>query len=388
MMFNTGDLILDAVILSIVARTPEGTYGYKITQDVRSKMDVPESTFYPLLKQMQMDGYLEVYHKDLGGRSRRFYKITEAGLERLEFCQQNWANYLQNAGALLMNGGGAEEGAAPMMDAQMQAQPQEVPQEQPAPMMDAQPQEQAAPAMEAQPQAAPEFHIAGNASTDSMDGFEFSIGGDDEINIGDDDFASDGDLFELDSMNNEGFISYNDAVASQQAYAQPAQEMAYEQQSAQEMAYEQPAPEAYEQPVQEMAYEQPAPEAYEQPVQEMAYEQPAPEAYAESTQETAEMPYSEPVAEIPPDDEADFLAEMAMGDIEEEVEEAGSEAPEASAEETETETDDSELQTVSELESLLSQIRSFETVFHDTKEKAGSAPESTNINITDISSVA
>ena len=52
MMFNTGDLILDAVILSIVARTPEGTYGYKITQDVRSKMDVPESTFYPLLKQM------------------------------------------------------------------------------------------------------------------------------------------------------------------------------------------------------------------------------------------------------------------------------------------------------------------------------------------------
>ena len=97
MMFNTSDLILDAVVLSIVARDPEGTYGYKITQDVRAKMDVPESAFYPLLKQMVADGYLEVYHKDLGGRSRLFYKITASGRERLVYCQQSWTNYLQNA---------------------------------------------------------------------------------------------------------------------------------------------------------------------------------------------------------------------------------------------------------------------------------------------------
>ena len=97
MMFNTSDLILDAVVLSIVARDPEGTYGYKITQDVRAQMDVPESAFYPLLKQMVADGYLEVYHKDLGGRSRLFYKITASGRERLVYCQQSWTNYLQNA---------------------------------------------------------------------------------------------------------------------------------------------------------------------------------------------------------------------------------------------------------------------------------------------------
>ena len=60
MMFNTSELILDAVILSIVASTPEGISGFKIVQNVRSKIDVPENTFYPLLKQMQADGYLEV----------------------------------------------------------------------------------------------------------------------------------------------------------------------------------------------------------------------------------------------------------------------------------------------------------------------------------------
>ena len=93
MMFNTSELILDAVILSIVASTPEGISGFKIVQNVRSKIDVPENTFYPLLKQMQADGYLEVYHKDIGGRSRRFYKITDAGRAQLLLYRREWADY-------------------------------------------------------------------------------------------------------------------------------------------------------------------------------------------------------------------------------------------------------------------------------------------------------
>ena len=121
MMFNTSELILDAVILSIVASTPEGISGFKIVQNVRSKIDVPENTFYPLLKQMQADGYLEVYHKDIGGRSRRFYKITDAGREHLTYCQQTWNNYLQGASSLLMNG-----------TAQPAATPAPAPQPQPA----------------------------------------------------------------------------------------------------------------------------------------------------------------------------------------------------------------------------------------------------------------
>ncbi|MCR5587358.1 MAG: helix-turn-helix transcriptional regulator [Lachnospiraceae bacterium] len=104
-MMNSGDMVLDAVILSIVARNPEGTYGYKITKDVRSKMpDVPESTFYPLLQQMQNDGLLEVYHKDLGGRSRRFYKITDSGLEKLASYQENIMDYVKQANSIISEG--------------------------------------------------------------------------------------------------------------------------------------------------------------------------------------------------------------------------------------------------------------------------------------------
>ena len=158
MMFNTSELILDAVILSIVASTPEGISGFKIVQNVRSKIDVPENTFYPLLKQMQADGYLEVYHKDIGGRSRRFYKITDAGREHLTYCQQTWNNYLQGASSLLMNGT-AQPAAAPTPAPQPQTASTSQPQ--PVPVMNVDPQvtpvsgSQPIPVMEPVPQAAP-----------------------------------------------------------------------------------------------------------------------------------------------------------------------------------------------------------------------------------------
>ena len=172
MMFNTSELILDAVILSIVASTPEGISGFKIVQNVRSKIDVPENTFYPLLKQMQADGYLEVYHKDIGGRSRRFYKITDTGRERLTYCQQTWNSYLQGASSLLMSGAAetapaSQPQAVPVSGSQaapvMEAAPQAVPASgsQPIPVMNAAPQavpasgSQPLPVMNAAPQAAP-----------------------------------------------------------------------------------------------------------------------------------------------------------------------------------------------------------------------------------------
>ena len=40
MVFNTGAALLDAVVLAVVSKEREGTYGYKITQDVRGVLDV------------------------------------------------------------------------------------------------------------------------------------------------------------------------------------------------------------------------------------------------------------------------------------------------------------------------------------------------------------
>ena len=79
MVFNTGAALLDAIVLAVVSRKAEGTYGYKITQDVREVIDISESTLYPVLRRLMKDECLEVYDLAIDGRNRRYYKITEKG---------------------------------------------------------------------------------------------------------------------------------------------------------------------------------------------------------------------------------------------------------------------------------------------------------------------
>ena len=40
MVFNTGAALLDAIVLAVVSKEPEGTYGYKITQEVRQVIEL------------------------------------------------------------------------------------------------------------------------------------------------------------------------------------------------------------------------------------------------------------------------------------------------------------------------------------------------------------
>ena len=42
MVFNTGAALLDAIVLAVVSMDEDGTYGYKITQDVRQAIDISE----------------------------------------------------------------------------------------------------------------------------------------------------------------------------------------------------------------------------------------------------------------------------------------------------------------------------------------------------------
>lgn len=100
MIFNTGTALLDAVVLSVVAC--EGTYGYKITQDVRSVMDVSESTLYPVLRRLQKDGYLETYDMEFAGRNRRYYKISVNGMIRLDSYRHDWIEYRNKINAIML----------------------------------------------------------------------------------------------------------------------------------------------------------------------------------------------------------------------------------------------------------------------------------------------
>ena len=101
-MFNTGSSLLDAVVLAVVSREAEGTYGYKITQDVRNVLDVSESALYPVLRRLQTSGLLQTYDKEFNGRNRRYYKITELGKSELESYQQYWCEYTKKVNDILL----------------------------------------------------------------------------------------------------------------------------------------------------------------------------------------------------------------------------------------------------------------------------------------------
>ena len=93
MVFNTGAALLDAIVLATVSTEDNGTYGYKITQDVRSVLDISESTLYPVLRRLQNEGYLETYDQEYNGRNRRYYRISATGLSKLAENILAWNDY-------------------------------------------------------------------------------------------------------------------------------------------------------------------------------------------------------------------------------------------------------------------------------------------------------
>lgn len=104
MVFNTGAALLDAIVLAVVSNEPDGTYGYKITQDVRKVISISESTLYPVLRRLQKDHCLEVYDQECAGRNRRYYKVTEAGSSQLSLYRSEWIDYSKKINKIFMGG--------------------------------------------------------------------------------------------------------------------------------------------------------------------------------------------------------------------------------------------------------------------------------------------
>lgn len=91
MVFQLGSALLDSCVLAVLDRGD--TYGYVLTQNVKSVIDISESTLYPVLRRLQKDGFLITYDQPYQGRNRRYYHITEAGKIRLGFYKREWQQY-------------------------------------------------------------------------------------------------------------------------------------------------------------------------------------------------------------------------------------------------------------------------------------------------------
>lgn len=117
MVFNTGAALLDAIVLSVVSMEPEGTYGYRITQEVRSVLNVSESTLYPVLRRLQKDDCLSVYDREYGGRNRKdYYKIPSRAGHSLACTGRSGADIQKRFRAFCFTEGQQAEWTAKMME--------------------------------------------------------------------------------------------------------------------------------------------------------------------------------------------------------------------------------------------------------------------------------
>lgn len=80
--------LLDVCVLAAIKN--EESYGYKIIKDVKPYIELSESTLYTILKRLESASMLTVRSAEHGGRLRKYYKITRAGLGRIEDFKEEW----------------------------------------------------------------------------------------------------------------------------------------------------------------------------------------------------------------------------------------------------------------------------------------------------------
>ena len=84
--------LLDVAVLA-AARESE-TYGYKIIKDLSPALVLTESTLYTILKRLEGGGLLTARSAEHNGRIRKYYRITAAGLARIEEFRADWQEML------------------------------------------------------------------------------------------------------------------------------------------------------------------------------------------------------------------------------------------------------------------------------------------------------
>lgn len=80
--------LLDVAVLSAIKDGE--SYGYKIIKDMKPYLELSESTLYTILKRLELAGLLTVRTAEHGGRLRKYYRITVAGLSRIAEFREEW----------------------------------------------------------------------------------------------------------------------------------------------------------------------------------------------------------------------------------------------------------------------------------------------------------
>ncbi len=80
--------LLDVCVLAAIK--DGDSYGYKIIKDMKPYIELSESTLYTILKRLETAAMLTVKTAEHDGRLRKYYHITDVGLERIKVFIEEW----------------------------------------------------------------------------------------------------------------------------------------------------------------------------------------------------------------------------------------------------------------------------------------------------------
>lgn len=73
-------------------------YGYLIIKRIGrlsgGAFEFKEGTLYPILHSFERDGLVTGYWREAGGRRRRYYRITDAGMAELSRRRTEWSSFV------------------------------------------------------------------------------------------------------------------------------------------------------------------------------------------------------------------------------------------------------------------------------------------------------
>ena len=84
--------LLDICVLAAIKN--QDSYGYQIIKDMKPYVEISESTLYPILRRLEASELLTVRSAEHNGRLRKYYRITEKGLARINDFREEWKQIL------------------------------------------------------------------------------------------------------------------------------------------------------------------------------------------------------------------------------------------------------------------------------------------------------
>ncbi len=77
-------------------------YGYELVQEISENIEISEGTIYPLLRRLSKEDVFNTYLRESEeGPPRKYYKLTETGLNVYKEKYTDWKSFINGVGLII-----------------------------------------------------------------------------------------------------------------------------------------------------------------------------------------------------------------------------------------------------------------------------------------------